>query len=100
MADENRIRCTCPYCRLRSLMGPVIIVTVGVLFLIAQFSRYSFVDRWPVLLIVIWPVLVAQQLDSRQGHISSGCLREHRSQSTRFDIQRITFHLSWRSFSF
>jgi hypothetical protein len=71
MADENRIRCTCPYCRLRSLMGPLIIVTVGVLFLIAQFSRYSFGDLWPVLLIVIGAVLVAQQLASKQGHISS-----------------------------
>lgn len=71
MPDENRIRCTCAHCRLRSLMGPLIIVTVGVLFLIAQFSRYSFGDLWPVLLIVIGAVLVAQQLASKQGHISS-----------------------------
>ncbi|MGB8542197.1 MAG: DUF5668 domain-containing protein [Candidatus Acidiferrales bacterium] len=52
-------------------MGPLIIITVGVLFLIAQFSRYSFGDLWPVLLIVIGAVLVAQQLASKQGHISS-----------------------------
>jgi hypothetical protein len=71
MADENRIHCTCPHCRLRSLMGPLIIITVGVLFLIAQFSRYSFGDLWPVLQIVIGAVLVAQQLASKQGHIGS-----------------------------
>jgi hypothetical protein len=71
MADENRIRCTCAHCRLRSLMGPFIIITVGVLFLIAQFSRYSFGDLWPILLIVIGAVLVAQQFASKQGHISS-----------------------------
>jgi Domain of unknown function (DUF5668) len=71
MADANRIHCTCPHCRIHSLMGPFIIITVGVLFLIAQFSRYSFGDLWPVLLIVIGAVLVAQQLASKQGHISS-----------------------------
>jgi len=71
MADANRIHCTCPHCRIHSLMGPFIIIAVGVLFLIAQFSRYSFGDLWPVLLIVIGAVLVAQQLASKQGHISS-----------------------------
>jgi hypothetical protein len=71
VADSNRIYCTCAHCRLRSLMGPLIIITVGVLFLIAQFSRFSFGDLWPVLLIVIGVVLVAQQLASKQGHITS-----------------------------
>jgi cell wall-active antibiotic response 4TMS protein YvqF len=71
MADSNRIYCSCPHCRLRSLMGPLVIITVGVLFLIAQFSRYSFGDLWPVLLIVIGALLVAQHLASKQGHISS-----------------------------
>ena len=71
MADSNRIHCTCAHCRLRSLMGPLIIITVGVLFMIAQFSRFSFGDLWPVLLIVIGVVLVAQQLASKQCHITS-----------------------------
>jgi hypothetical protein len=71
VADSNRIQCTCAHCRLRSLMGPLIIITVGVLFMIAQFSRFSFGDLWPVLLIVIGVVLVAQQLASKQGHITS-----------------------------
>jgi Domain of unknown function (DUF5668) len=71
MSDPDRIHCTCAYCRLRSLMGPLIIITVGVLFMIAQFSRFSFGDLWPVLLIVIGAVLVAQQLASKQGHITS-----------------------------
>ena len=71
MADSNRIHCTCAHCQLRSLMGPLIIITVGVLFMIAQFSRFSFGDLWPVLLIVIGVVLVAQQLASKEGHITS-----------------------------
>jgi hypothetical protein len=71
MSDSSRVHCTCAYCRFRSLMGPLIIITVGVLFMIAQFSRFSFGDLWPVLLIVIGAVLVAQQLASKQGHITS-----------------------------
>jgi Domain of unknown function (DUF5668) len=71
MADSNRVHCTCAYCRLRGLMGPVILITVGVLFLIGQYSRYSFGDLWPVLLIVIGVILVLQSLASKQGHISS-----------------------------
>jgi hypothetical protein len=71
MSDPSRVRCNCAHCRFRSLMGPLIIITVGVLFMIAQFSRFSFGDLWPVLLIVIGVVLVAQQLASKQGHITS-----------------------------
>jgi hypothetical protein len=52
-------------------MGPFILITVGVLFLIGQYSRYSFGDLWPVLLIVIGVVLVMQSLASKEGHLSS-----------------------------
>ena len=71
MSDANRVHCACAHCRIRGLMGPVIIITVGVLFLIGQYSRYSFGDLWPVLLIVIGVILVLQSLASREGHISS-----------------------------
>jgi hypothetical protein len=71
MADANRVHCACAHCRIRGLMGPVILITVGVLFLIGQYSRYSFGDLWPVLLIVIGVILVLQSLASKQGHISS-----------------------------
>lgn len=52
-------------------MGPIMLITVGVLFLIGQYSRYSFGDLWPILLIVIGFVLVAQEFASREGHIGS-----------------------------
>jgi hypothetical protein len=71
MADSNKIHCGCPNCRIRGLMGPFVLITVGVLFLIGQYSRYSFGDLWPVLLIVIGVVLVLQSLASKEGHISS-----------------------------
>jgi Domain of unknown function (DUF5668) len=71
MADANRVQCACAYCRIRGLMGPLILITVGILFLIGQYSRYSFGDLWPVLLIVIGVILVLQSLASKEGHISS-----------------------------
>lgn len=37
---------------IRALRGPVTLVTVGVLFAADHFTRYSFGQTWPVLLIV------------------------------------------------
>ena len=34
--QANRPVCHCGYCRIRSLFGPIMIITVGVLFLVAQ----------------------------------------------------------------
>lgn len=52
-------------------MGPIVLITVGVLFLVGQYSRYGFWDLWPVILIVMGIVLVAQSLVSREGHLGS-----------------------------
>jgi Domain of unknown function (DUF5668) len=71
MADVRRTACRCPHCRVRGLMGPVILITVGALFLIGQYSPYGFFDLWPIILIVIGLVLVAQALVSREGHIGN-----------------------------
>lgn len=38
---------------IRAITGPVILITVGVLFLIDRFSQIGFQQTWPVLLIVI-----------------------------------------------
>ena len=69
--NQTRTTCNCAYCRIRGLMGPVMIITVGVLFLIGQYSRYSFGELWPVLLIVAGIVLSAQALASKDGHVGS-----------------------------
>jgi hypothetical protein len=70
MADQ--VRCTCTRCRTRGVMGPVILITLGVLFLIGQYSgHYSFGQLWPVLLIVIGAVKIFESTVSTEGHIGS-----------------------------
>lgn len=71
MAEVVAAKCGCAYCRIRGLVGPLMIISVGVLFLIAEYSRYSFFDLWPILLIVLGVLLVAQALAPKQGHIGS-----------------------------
>ena len=71
MADAQKVSCPCAQCRLRGLMGPVVLITIGVLFLLGEYTRYGFFDLWPILLIVIGAVLVGQSMVSREGHIGS-----------------------------
>ena len=71
MADEQKTACGCGACRIRGLMGPIVLITIGVLFLVGQYSRYGFWELWPNLLIVIGAVLVAQSFVSRGGLVGS-----------------------------
>ena len=71
MSDSNRTVCHCLHCKIRGLMGPQMIITVGVLFLIGEYTRFSFLELWPVLLIVAGVVLTAQSLASKEGHLGS-----------------------------
>ena len=38
---------------LRAIRGPVILITLGVLFALNNFTRFGFSETWPVLLIVL-----------------------------------------------
>ena len=71
MSDLNQTVCHCPRCKIRGLMGPLMIITVGVLFLIGEYTRFSFLELWPILLIVAGVVLTAQSLASKEGHLGS-----------------------------
>lgn len=72
MAEEKKVRCGCSCCRASSLMGPALIITVGVIFLIGQYSgRYGFQNLWPLLLVVAGLVKVLSSLSSREGHTGS-----------------------------
>lgn len=37
----------------RAIRGPVVLITLGVLFALNNFTPYSFSETWPVLLIVV-----------------------------------------------
>jgi len=69
---SDRIRCACRRCTIRSLMGPVIIITVGVLFLLDQMrgGNFSFGNTYPVILIVIGVISLAAAASSTEGHVS------------------------------
>jgi hypothetical protein len=70
---SNRIRCTCQRCTIRGLMGPVIVVTVGVLFLLQEMRGgfFDFGNTYPVILIVIGLISLASAMASSEGHVSS-----------------------------
>jgi len=71
MPQEPRTRCTCAQCRLNAIRGPVMLITVGAIFLIGQYTRYGFGDLWPILLIVGGGIAIAQAFASREGHTGS-----------------------------
>lgn len=60
--------CPCPRCRCRGLVGPVMLITLGVLFLIAQFTRWDFRDLWPVILIVLGVLKAVEYAAPMTGH--------------------------------
>ena len=61
--------CACSRCRTRGLMGPAILIALGVLFFAGEYTSYSFGDLWPILLIVVGAVKVAEALASSEGHV-------------------------------
>ncbi|HEU5403241.1 MAG TPA: DUF5668 domain-containing protein [Terriglobales bacterium] len=65
-------RCGCPRCRLRGLMAPTVLVTLGVLFLLDNLNVMSFDRSWAILLIVIGVVMVLQRTSSTEGHVPIG----------------------------
>lgn len=69
---SDRIRCHCRRCTIRSLMGPAVVITVGVLFLLEQTrSGFSFGQSWPIILVVIGVISLASALSPMDGHISN-----------------------------
>jgi hypothetical protein len=64
--------CGCAYCRTRGLMGPAILITIGVLFFIGEYSwQYSFDRMWPIIFIVVGAVKLISDTASTEGHIDA-----------------------------
>lgn len=68
MTDGRKPRCPCAHCRVRGLTGPLILITLGAIFLAGEFTRLTAGELWPVLLIVVSAVLLAASFASRSGH--------------------------------
>lgn len=62
-------RCMCEHCRTRRLMGPAMLVTLGVLFLLDSVSNIEFHKTWPAILLVIGVVKLLQSNASSTGHV-------------------------------
>jgi|SRR5215469_4487539 len=67
---SNSTRCSCPRCSIRSLMGPVVVTTIGILFLLSEIrGGYFGIGRtYPVLFIVIGAILLGSALAPMDGH--------------------------------
>jgi hypothetical protein len=61
--------CTCNRCRMRKIMGPAIMVTFGILFLLQSLNVAGFDRTWPAILLAIGVVKLLQNNASSAGHI-------------------------------
>lgn len=64
----GRIYCTCDRCRMRKLMGPAVLITVGMLFLLQSLNVVDFDRTWPAILLVVGIVKLLQSNASSVGH--------------------------------
>jgi hypothetical protein len=64
--------CQCARCRTRRITGPVIVLTIGVLFLLQNLhaSNLGFHRTWPVILLAVGALKLMQGSASVEGHIS------------------------------
>jgi hypothetical protein len=62
--------CQCARCRLGGILGPAILITLGVLILLSQAGMAQFDRTWPVILIVIGAIKILQSSASTEGHIN------------------------------
>lgn len=63
-------------------MGPVILITLGVLFLLNEYSWIRFRDSCPVLLIVVGLLLFAARSGSIEGHIQPSWMASQGSKKS------------------
>ena len=70
---SNQVRCNCQRCAIRSLTGPAVLITVGVLFLLHQLHGgfFHFGNTWPLILVVIGLLHLASALAPRDGHVEA-----------------------------
>ncbi len=68
MIGGGRVYCACDRCRMRKLMGPAVLITVGILFLLQSLNVVDFDRTWPAILLVVGVVKLLQSNASLAGH--------------------------------
>jgi len=63
------VGCHCERCRSRGLIGPALMITIGMLFMLEEFSSIGFHRTWPVILLVIGAMKLWQSNASTEGHM-------------------------------
>jgi len=71
---RSNSNCRCARCRCSGLMAPVVLVTLGILFLVDNLGYRSFGSTWPILLIAIGVVLVVRHSASTESHLERGAV--------------------------
>jgi hypothetical protein len=61
--------CRCDRCRMRKIMGPALVFTIGMLFLLQSLNVVSFDRTWPAILLVVGVVKLLQSNASSAGHV-------------------------------
>jgi hypothetical protein len=69
LLGNYRPGCVCEHCRTHKLMGPAILVTVGIIFLLEEVSEVGIGRTWPAILLVIGVVKLMQSNASWSGHV-------------------------------
>lgn len=67
---SNHVHCNCQSCTIRGLRGPIIVVTVGILFLLQEMrgGYFDFSNTYPIIIIVIGLLSLASAFASSEGH--------------------------------
>ena len=67
--SRRRCFCPCARCRMRYMTGPAMMITVGVLGLLAAMHILPWRNSWPLFLIVLGAIRLAQMSASAEGHV-------------------------------
>lgn len=69
MAVRRSTLCPCVRCQASRMMGPAILLTLGALFMLDQWTDIKFRHTFPAILIVIGAVKLLEAAGSTEGHI-------------------------------
>jgi hypothetical protein len=60
--------CACARCRCRGVFWPVMLILIGGIFLMDQFTRWDWGDLWPLILIAAGVLKLVETSASAEGH--------------------------------